>query len=244
MRLSILWLSFFLCTASAFAQDDVSYTRETGIGINLNTNGGLIGGVMFKRTNHIRKGMYHLFAFEIVNVKSPKEQKYAANKTGNGFIAFKTNYLFSFRPMYGREFLLFRKAEEEGVRVNGLIAVGPSFGLLKPYAIQYDATPGATANSTPQFVVNTPYDPVVHDPMLILGTGGLFTGINRSKILPGLSAKSALNFEIGSASTGIEVGGLIEYYPKGKQVREIFYGTPLPTVFTSFYINIYFSLRD
>lgn len=234
-----------LVSSQAFSQqvDDVPYTTETAGGINFNTNGGIIGGAMFKRSIHFKKNQYHVFALEFVNVKHPKEQRKSSPITGNTFLYFKQNYFFVLRPQYGREFLLFNKSEEEGVRVNGLIAAGPSLGILKPYAIDYDYTDYSKGQGPPTDIKSEPFDPEIHtDPdSRILGTGGLFTGIGGSKIIPGLSLKAGLNFEFGNSTTGVEVGGLMEIFPKKILIIP---RAENSNFFTSIYINIYFSSRN
>jgi hypothetical protein len=246
MRLSILAI-FILAIFPLFSYgqevEEVPFKYETGIGINWNTNGGLVGGLFAKRSVYIRKNMYHYFALELVNVKHPKELRYANPTTGNSFIFYKENYLFSIRPMYGREFLLFRKGEEEGVRVSGLVAGGLTLGWIKPYAIQYDYTDYSGGSGPPIDVRNEPYDPSIHtDPQnRILGTGGLLTGIGKSKFSAGISTKAGLIFEIGPSNTGIEVGGLLEVFPKKIPIMA---NSPNYNVFTSLYVNIYYGFRN
>lgn len=245
--LKIACLLFLLIPSLSFSQmeeEEIPYTQETGAGINLNTNGGIIGGVMFKHSRHISKGAYHYFGLEMVNVKHPKEQRVASPVSGNSYIYLKQNYLFVIRPQYGREFLLFHKSEEEGVRVSGLVALGPSIGLVKPYAIEYDYTDYSSGyNGPPKDVRSEPYDPLKHtDPQgRILGTGGLFTATGQTKVVPGLNIKSGLSFEFGNSNTGLEIGAMIEMYPKPIILIPF---SKNDSVFTSIYFNIFFGIRD
>jgi hypothetical protein len=241
-------LFFFLAvilTENAFCQntDDIPYEKETVAGINMNTNGGIIGGAMFKHSVHLKKNQYHLFAFEVVNVKHPKEQRYSSSVTGNTFLFYKQNYFFVLRPQYGREIILFNKSEEEGARVNGIIATGPSIGILKPYAIDYDYTDYASYSGPPIDVRSEAFDPGLHtNPQSrILGTGGLFTAAGKSKFTLGWSLKAGLAFELANSTTGIEVGGLIEIYPKEIIIIPSAQNRML---FGSVYVNIYYGLRD
>lgn len=247
-RIALIFLAIF--PFRSFAQDlnnSIPFNKETGIGINFNTNGGLVGGFLFKKSIYLRKNIYKYFYIEAVNVKHPKEFRYPSS-TGNTFIYYKSNYLFSFRPMYGREFLLFRKSEEEGVRVSAILAGGITLGLVKPYAIQFDYTnyPNGIQTGTPTDVRNEQFDPDKYPDQLtyfnrILGTGGLFTAINKSKIVPGICAKAGLSFDIGPSTTGIEVGGLIEVFP---HKIPILYSASNYSTFTSIYINIYYANRN
>jgi hypothetical protein len=243
---SLLFL--FLLTSASLVQaqideNEMPYIRETGAGINFNTNGGILGGVMFKHSTHIRNGVFHYFGFEFVNVKHPKEQRVASPVSGNSYIYLKQNYLFSFRPHYGREFLLFRQSEEEGIRISGVVAAGPTLGFVKPYAIDYDYTDYSNYNGPPIDVRAEPYDPFVHtDPQgRILGTGGFFTAMGKTKVVPGLNFKTGFSFEFGNSNTGLEVGTVFEIFTR--QIILIPFAKN-DNIFTSLYINIFFGVRD
>lgn len=230
------WLSFG-------QQEDVPFYSETGAGINFNTNGGIIGGAFFKRSSHIKGSMYHYFSSELINVKHPKEDRVISRVTGNTYIYYKQNYLFSLRSNYGREFLLFRKSEEEGVRVSGIVAGGLTLGIVKPYAIDYDYTDYSKhPGSSPLDVRAEPFDPEKHTEQgRILGTGGVFTAFGKSKIVPGINMKGALAFEFGNSTTGIEVGGMVELFPKTIVLLSNAHNIG---AFSSIYINIYYASRN
>ncbi|MBX9851100.1 MAG: hypothetical protein K2X86_05000 [Cytophagaceae bacterium] len=253
MRLSLSLFILMTFSSMAFSQEenDNYYESETGVGLNLNTNGGIIGGAMFKHARRVSgtdfhllgKNEYHYFGLEIVNVKHPKEQRVSSPLTGNTYIYYKQNYLFVFRPQYGREVILFHQAEEEGVRVNAVFATGPSLGILKPYAIDYDYTNYNNYSGPPKDVRSEPFDPQVHVDVQgrVLGTGGLFTAMNKSKFNPGWHFKAGLAFEFGNSASGVEVGGLIELYPKEIVILPYIQNR---NIFTSIYVNLYFAQRN
>jgi hypothetical protein len=209
----ILPILLFIISFDSFSQrDDVGnyeYDKEYLFGANKNTNGGLIGGVVFKAGTRIDDSQFSFWGLELSNVKNPKE---ARNTTvlGNSYIFGKSNYLYAIRPHYGREIILFKKAPNQGVQVSALAAAGPTIGLIAPYYIEY-------AVSRVQTVVEQ-YNPEVHQsPFNILGTGRLFEGIGQSEIAIGATLKAALMFEFGvfrSNATGLEVGYMIEGYNK------------------------------
>jgi hypothetical protein len=245
MRFPLTFIIFFMLAfipENVFSQDnDIPYNDELGVGINLNTNGGILGGFMVKGSIYDKNKHYHYFSLELVNVKHPKEQRTASPITGNQYIYHKQNYLFVLRPLYGREYLLFGKEEDEGVRINGIIAGGLAIGLLKPYAIDYDYTNYSNGQTQPVDVRAEAYDPEIHtEEGRILGTGGLLTALSSSQVVPGLSLKTALNFEFGNTTTGVEMGGQIDIYPQKMIIIPKAQNT---NVFTSIYINIYFSSR-
>jgi hypothetical protein len=213
-KLNFLIPLFFLLLANtALAQrEDVGnyeYDREYLLGVNKNTNGGMVGGFALKVGSRIDDSQFAYFGLELANVKHPKEVRYTT-VTGNNYIYGKSNYLYAIRPHYGRELILFKKAPNQGVQVSALAAVGPSIGLIAPYFIEY-------AINRVETVVE-PYDPAIHQSRFnILGTGQLLEGIGQSKLAIGGMAKAALHFEFGvfkSNATGLEVGYQLEGFQK------------------------------
>ncbi len=199
----------FFSTIHAHAQSDggYSYSSEFIWGITKATNSGLIGGLNVKFTRAIGERQFHGFGLEIVNVKDPQEQNVISNSTGNSFILGKQNYLYSIRMMYDREFLLFKKAPQQGVQVNLIFAGGPTLGLEAPYYVEI-----LQGNITRK----VPYTPDLND-AIILGTGNIFQGIGESSVVPGLNAKTAVAFEFGAFKSnvvGLEVGFLAELFTR------------------------------
>ena len=213
-KLNFLFLSIFvLSTLPVLAQREdtgnYEYDREYLLGINKNTNGGMIGGVAIKVGTRLDDSQFAFFGLELANVKHPKEVRYTT-VTGNNYIFGKSNYLYAIRPHYGRELILFKKAPNQGVQVSALAAVGPSIGLIAPYYIEY-------ALNRVETVVE-PYNPAIHQSRFnILGTGQLLEGLGQSKLAIGGMAKAALHFEFGvfkSNATGLEVGYQLEGFQK------------------------------
>ncbi|MDR7132045.1 hypothetical protein J2X69_004411 [Algoriphagus sp. 4150] len=209
----LLPLFFLSLSIESFAQrEDIGnyeYDKEYMFGINKNTNGGLIGGFVFKAGTRIDDTQFSFWALELSNVKNPKEVRYNT-VLGNSYIFGKSNYLYAIRPQYGREIVLFKKAPNQGVQVSALAAVGPSFGLIAPYYIEYALNRVET--------VREQYNPEVHQSRFnILGTGRLFEGIGQSEFAFGGNLKAAINFEFGvfrSNATGLELGYMLEGFTK------------------------------
>jgi hypothetical protein len=238
---NIFFLLCFLLSSALQAQDkeDEGYFSEFCAGINFNTNANIIGGVIAKYTREIKNGQYHFFGLELLNVKHPKEQRVASSTTGNLYIYQKMNNLIPLRLQYGREFVVFHPAEEEGVQVNFIVAGGPTLGIVKPYMVEYDYG---------NYSQIEPFDP--NKNKNILGSGGLFSGVEKSKIVPGLNLKASFSFEFSQfrgSVTGIEVGGLVEGYTKHIQLVAIpSFVTPQPynaNTFSSIFVNIFFGFR-
>jgi hypothetical protein len=219
------------------AEEQLEYTSETSYGINFNTNAGLIGGGMFKYvTITPDKKWYQGFEIELAHVKNPKEERVTNQVTNNSFLLFKQNYLIALRPSYVRELILFRKAPEEGIHLNAMVAVGPSFGLLKPYYVLYSPTNDVeTAQSVP-------YDPAIHRNSTdnIYGTGNFFDGFDKIKTVLGAHLKLALNFEFGpikSNVVGVQAGFVAEKFSKEMPIMDV---APNRSYFTSAFVTFYY----
>lgn len=228
----------FVFQTSWAQSDEQAYSEEFTYGINFNTNAGLIGGFAFKWAKQVKPKQYRSFGFELVNVKHPKEYKFRNDVTGNMFIAFKSHYLFSFRPYYGREFVLFGKAPEEGVHINAIVAGGPSIGIRKPYYVLYVDVP-----TSPNSAVSVPYDTSLNDNQ-IYGVGNFSDGFNELTFTAGVHAKSSLTFEFGqikSSVIGVELGVLAEQFAK-KQV--IIPYVKNRSFFTSAFITLYYGKKN
>lgn len=192
----------------AQTQDSYEYTTEFTWGINKNTFGGLIGGLMFKKAYKISDRVLQTYGLEVMNVKHPQEQRQHSQSTGNFFIYGKSNYLYALRFQYGRDLILFKKAPQQGVEIKAVFAVGPSIGVVAPYYVETGGDAGGVVTLRRQ------YDPSIRMEE-IYGPGRLFEGLGESKLTLGANAKAAMNFELGtikSQVTGFEAGFLFDAY--------------------------------
>ncbi len=227
-----------LITFSAMAQqnDTYAYSREFIWGISKNTNSGLIAGGAIKFSRIIKKDYFQTFGLEIVNVKHPKERRIVSPTSGNTFILGKSNYLFSIRPQYGREWVVFKKAPQQGVQVNGILAGGPSIGIVMPYYVQY-----AETNNK---VVNVPYtNSPGFDPGRIVGSGPFLKGFGESNLAIGANFKASLAFEFGSFKndvTGFEAGFQLEAFTSPVEIVPV---TNPRSIFPSAFIMLFYGSR-
>jgi hypothetical protein len=248
--LLVLVLVSFLPVGLAMAQtaeEEEGYSREFTYGLNFNSNGGLLGGAMIKQVYHMGGKWYQFWALEGVEVKHPKEVRYQNPYTGGTYIKGKSNYLFVLRPQYGREYTFFRKAAESGVQVNGVVAAGPSIGILAPYFIQYDYTPYDVNRQPigPSDIRTEQYDPRVHTQpdTHILGSSGVFTGLAEPHFRVGANAKAGVSFEYGrymESVTGIEVGMLYEAFAGN---LDMIPQASNNNTFLSVYLTLYYGRR-
>lgn len=233
--LALLFLSISFSFAQREDAGNYEYDREVLFGVNKNTNGGLIGGFVLKMGYRIDDTNFQFFGLDLMNVKNPKETRYNT-VLGSSYIFGKSNYLYSIRPYYGREIVVFQKAPQQGVQVSLLGAIGPSIGIIAPYYIEYAISRIQT--------VREQFDPEIHQSRFnILGSGRVFEGIGGSQIAFGGNAKAAVLFEFGvfkSNVTGLELGYQLEGFTK-----EIIL---MPTVenrqvFQSVYFTFFYGFR-
>lgn len=216
--------------------DDLLYRKEFVYGLNFNTNGGLLGGVMFKHARVINKFMFHSFSIEIVNVKHPKESRFQNISTGSSYVPGKRNYLYMVRPQYGREFVLFQKAKEQGVQVNWITAVGPGIGVVAPYLIDY--------SYNNDLIRTEQYDPETHINFdRILGTGRITESISKAKIKLGGSFKTSMSFEFGTFKnnvTGFEAGFMMDAFASKVEIMAT---SDNRSVYTSAFLTFFYGTR-
>jgi len=236
MRSVFTPLIFLLCfSAIAQTQDSYEYQSEFTWGINKNTSGGLIGGLVFKKARKLKNDrMLETFGVEVVNIKHPQEVRKNANY-GNLFIFGKVNYLYALRLQYGRDLILFKKAPQQGVEIKGVFAVGPSLGIVSPYYVEY-----GPENS--QFTQYAPYSKNIPQGS-IYGPGRLFQGLGESNLVMGANLKAAINFELGtikSQVTGFETGFLIDAYTKKIEIME---DAKRYSVYPTLFITLFYGNR-
>jgi len=194
-----------------------NYQSVTTFGVTTNTNSGILGGVAFRMSKRLPGelfGMpqYQYLSVELVNVKHPKELSASVSTAGSRFVQGKENYLFVVRPQYGREVKLFQRDEDEGISVSGILAAGPSIGIIKPYYL--DVSFGNRTRSVPASQVNGSSTATGE---VVTGAGSIFQGFGQSQLTVGLNAKAALSFELSAFranTTGIEIGFLAEVFPQ------------------------------
>jgi hypothetical protein len=235
--LLLVSLTLLVAQSHAQTQDSYDYGSEFTWGINKNTSGGLIGGFVFKKARKMKNDrMLETFGLEIMNVKHPQEVRRNSVQTGNLFIYGKSNYLYALRLQYGRDWILFKKAPQQGVEIKAVFAIGPTIGVVAPYDVEYFPEGGGG------FTVRDQYNPSINIDY-IAGTGRLFEGLGDSKITPGANLKAALNFELGtmkSQVTGFEAGFLLDAYVKS---IELMPSAKQYSVYPTLFITLFYGSR-
>ncbi len=228
-------LALLLVTATTgFAQvaDGYEYQSEFTWGINKNTSGGLIGGFVLKKSIKLNEKTLQTYGLEIMNVKHPQEVR-ASSNYGNMFTFGKRNYLYAFRLQYGRDYILFKKAPQQGVEIKAIFAAGPSIGIVAPYYVEWNSG---------NLAVREQYNYTI-DKNTIIGPGRLFQGVGQSNFVFGGNLKAALNFEMGafkSQVTGFEAGFLVDAYTKR---IELVHDAKQYSVYPTLFLTIFYGSR-
>ncbi|MEM6829308.1 MAG: hypothetical protein AAGA66_00730 [Bacteroidota bacterium] len=227
----LLLVSPLIGMCQLFDGEEYKYNSEVIWGINKNTNGGLIGGLMLRISKSRGNDVYETYGLELSNVKHPSERRFVGIQ-GQGYIYGKSNYLYAVRFQYGREKLMFKKANQQGVQINVGGAVGPTLGLENPY---YVLTPGGAYEA---------FSPAAHpSPETIAGPGRLFQGVGETNVVPGINGKGSVSFEFGtyrSNVAGVELGFMLEAYTRKVVIVPT---QPNDAVFTSFYMTLFWGTR-
>ncbi|MCP9766779.1 hypothetical protein EGI22_02590 [Lacihabitans sp. LS3-19] len=240
----ILIICAFILPFIVFAQngDDDSGidTKTLSYGLTTNNYSSLLGGVILRNSFPVSKRknnpVNRYISVEAINLKNPREQN-ILSAYGSKFVYGKTNYFFSIRPQYGREYYFFQKDDENSIGFSVIVAGGPSIGLSKPYYIKYTNSKGdspQTVQYNPDIQTNASY---------IIGAGNilqnLFTGL---KFNPGLHAKIAANIDISTFNnnvTGVEIGTLFEAFAKKPEILAPKFSDN-PQTFATLYLTLYF----
>ncbi len=216
--------------------DEENFKSVLSFGLTTNTNSGLLGGAAVRKeiliNNNAFHRQFHYINLEVVSVNHYRESTSNVGGNGSGYVYGKQNYLFAIRPQYGREINLFRKSSEGGVNVNGIIAGGPTIGLLKPYYVQVFYGRGSIRDEI--------FDPKKHTPNNIAGSGGFFEGIGEATVVPGINLKAALNFELDAfrqSNISLEIGFLAEAYAQKVNIMAL---SENRSLYTSGYVTVFF----
>jgi len=237
LRGIILAYLAFLLSIGLYGQSGKTYDygKEFIWGFNKNTAGGLIGGVIFRASRKKSQRMYESVGLELMNIKHQKERR-RQSTIGNFYIYGKLNHFYTIRLQYGRELIIFTKAEDQGVEIKANGAVGPSIGVLSPYFVEVMLD--GMYNST----IRVPYNSSIY-PNQIAGSGRIFQGLSQSSVRPGANLKLSLSFEMGTLKThvtGFEVGFLLDAYAGDINIMA---NTHNPSIFPTSFISLFYGTR-
>lgn len=211
-------------------------TSSWGIGVNTNTNSGLLGGFSFIKS--LQKNTF--IGLDLTNTKDYREFDSPFSYNGKSYVEGKLNYLINLRPEYGRQWGLLKQSSDGGTSLNGRISTGPTIGFQKPYYVDIvytDATNGRTITTS------APMEKTLDNTFsksVISGEGNFFSGFPEAKIIPGWHVKTALEFKFETLKQNylaIETGFIVDYF---SQPVEILNQTTPRSVYTTGYVTFFF----
>ncbi len=237
MRIVLLIVLMF-SGSSLFAQ-----LREKGANYNYGSefiwavqgasNSGLISGITLRYGRKITDNQLQNINLDFSYTRHPLENKIPTLNGGNSYIWGKSNYLVNIRAMYGREMIIFKKAPQKGVQINGMVAGGLNLAQVIPY--YYLLVDGRIEQIGPR---NS-------DPSQVIRNQSIFYSISNGEIStrPGLSMKASLMFEYGtfkSNLTGFEFGFMCDVFFKEIIIMEYLNNR---SIYPAIFINIIFGSR-
>lgn len=181
------------------------------------------GGILFHTQGAgltIRRGVYqnafrmNLWGADLVLFRHPKEVRTQnpIYENGRPYIYGKQNTLQLFRIWRGGQKLRTEKLRKDAVRFGQMWKYGLSLGVLKPVYLEigYPDIPY-------DYVATERYDPNAHFSDNIYGQASWTYGLDELRVIPGLHASYALDFEYGSErhiqrtmTVGAAVDGFLE----------------------------------
>lgn len=222
----ILFFSIVLLTITDSSAQSTQQAINSGQEVNVlfrneATGGVYVGsrgwGAFYRRGKHITGKTKRVLEFNMNNLKHPKEikvEKNQSNSIGRGFVYGKLNSVFMLKAGIGIQRVIYTKPQHKNVEIRFINIIGPNLTIAKPvYLSVYTDVPSNTG--TIKQVVNTQYDPAIHNLNNISGRAPYFLGLNKSKIYPGLYAKFGFSFEYGTEQTSIkaiELGTIVDAY--------------------------------
>ncbi|MCI5058552.1 MAG: hypothetical protein MRY83_20745 [Flavobacteriales bacterium] len=216
-----------------FDDTKLLYRKEIQGGGHLHTNGWGLNVRVVKNLNLLNKTFWN-FEFDIL--KHPKEYKLTPfNEDAKKYVFGKKNALGSIKVSYGRQKILFGKEARKGVQISNIYSFGGVLGILKPVYLEiaYPNTPG---NEDIRF---EKYNEEIHTQGQINGRGPILKGIEELALIPGGSAKWALNFEYANDDNiirAIEAGAMLDVFYKKVPIMAF-------TDNHQFFLNLYVSFQ-
>lgn len=237
----------FLISSNIFGQDterepasDVTilYRNEAEGGLTIHSNG---FGITFKRGWHRTGYSKQMLDIDFVSLRDPKQYKLSNENYPDSKPYFfgKLNFGYILRGGYGRQNIIFSKAERSGVEVRYNYYGGLSLGITKP--VYLDILLDNPNDPNLKLIETREYDPNDPDQKQqenIYGPGPYFNGLDRLSIYPGGYGKFALSFEYAGWQqkvTAIETGVVVDVYAKGIPIMA---NEKKNNIFFNFYVTL------
>ena len=218
LRKILLLYSLLMIFSFAFSQGEFSLTREPDnynvniFAVKLNTNGfGLDYNFQMRKHYRLRRviDVEYNYLIDIKNIKLVNEQFQTFNK--KTFVFGKLYSAHNINLGYGYNRMFFEKRDNNSVSIHLYGTCGFSFCFLKPIYYQ-KFNINTMLVDYEKFDINSPngnYD--------IIGRAPFYLGLNEMKIVPGIYAKIAVDFDFAKdimrtsiLSVGVELNAYIK----------------------------------
>ena len=204
--------------------------NEISIGLRLNTNGWSLfaerGKVKTEETKY--RDQFHdvnLLYLELSERKHPKETRSTINgdpQQTRPFVFGKVNNFYTLKGGFAHRKMIAGKPESGTVSVHWIYGGGLVAGFLKPYYIEaLVANPsiGRFEQQTIRYSEETKGTFLSEG--FILGATGFAKGLNETKVVPGVSARTGLHFDFAQrkrTKLAVEVGMSGELYTQRVEI--------------------------
>ena len=210
----LTFMLLFALSAQAQLDTDADFKRQvydrayTG-GINFHSRGyGLNGRYLKFLDGYNAAGL----EIDLVKLRHPKETISSEDIFNNyrGFVKGRINSFYSVRVGYIHEHTLFDKTDQGSVSISSIFSGGLSLGLLKPIYLSVDefGPDGEYYTSIIRYTGET-------NPANINGEANFLTGIEETKLKPGVYLKGGISFDyqlLDDKITSVEAGVIYDYF--------------------------------
>ncbi len=185
----------------------MAYDREYTLGLSGHGRGYAVNGRYLKFVDGYNKNGLEV---EFSKIRHPKEISTPDQfqRSGRGFVFGRVNSFYTLRTGFIREKILFDKTDKGTVSISMIFSGGLSLGLLKPIYVRI-------ADPAIEEIIIERYNPEIHNRSEVIGEASYSTGINETKLKPGIYGKFGFNFDynlLDEKVTSMEVGLIYDMF--------------------------------
>lgn len=185
------------------------YDRAYTGGVSFTSRGYALNGRFLKYLDGYNAAGFDL---DLVKIRHPKETISSEDIFNNyrGFVKGRINSFYSLRAGYIHEHIWFDKTDQGSVSISYLWSGGLSLGLLKPIYLSVDEF-----GDDGDFYTNIIRYTGETNPSSINGEANFLTGIEETKLKPGVYLKAGVSFDyqlLDDKITSVEAGVIYDYF--------------------------------